>query len=620
MFRRSAYLLLLLAVATLIVTVACGGDAEEEAEPTVAPVPTNTAAAAAVAPTVAPTAVPPTAAPVAMFKPGSSIADIMAGPEIGSADTDIFNKNRFGGVIRWVPQGSVGNMDSMFSASAVGRGINWHFQDLLASWNAEGVVSPDLADSWTVREDSSGAHYTFVLRDGRKWHEGGKPLPEDVEASIQRWMSRDTSFAPIIEPLWQSFEKVDDDTFIIHLSEPTGILMTGLGYVGGLQVNMMPKALVDKYPDDLAQEFNGSAPYMFRSWDPGNEIFFDRFDDYVPRTEEPGYRAGAEIGYFDQMHIVEIPDQETRVAAVVTGEVDALDVISGDFYEEAIKNSDKVAIHIGVPGAQPYIGMNASNPILGYTEKGSLVRQAIAAAVNAEDIMKGYGDSSLWFLCPALMHCGTPWGEPTSNPEFYNQNNPERARALLEQAGYAGEEIRIVDPTDFPTIHPIVLPLKEALENVGMNVKVEAVDWAGALALVATAEGWDIFTTWASSAGYHPLFAVAFRTYAEDKDIADAVGVWGYPVGRGYEIGDKMEQLRKDFVAATDRAGQIAVTKKMSDLAWADPVWVPFGQFYQLRIYDKDIMDVDVRGAPVGGPMYLNQWWSDAARRAEDPR
>ena len=57
----------------------------------------------------------------------------------------------------------------------------------------------------------------------------------------------------------------------------------------------------------------------------------------------------------------------------------------------------------------------------------------------------------------------------------------------------------------------------------------------------------------------------------------------------------------------------------VASLSWADPAWVPFGQFLQLRIYDKDIMDVNVRGYPVGGPMYLNLWWGDPAR-AVNPR
>ena len=81
-----------------------------------------------------------------------------------------------------------------------------------------------------------------------------------------------------------------------------------------------------------------------------------------------------------------------------------------------------------------------------------------------------------------------------------------------------------------------------------------------------------------------------------------------------------MTRLRDDFAAAATLEDQFAVTRKMADAAWADPRRVTFGQFFQLRIYDKDLQDVDVRGAPVGSPLFLNVWWGDDDRRAEDPR
>ena len=618
MIKRSMWLVSFALIVALALA-ACGGDDDDDDEAAAAPVPTSTPKSEPVA--VQPTAAVPTAAavPVAMLKAGASYADILAGDEIGDIDSDIFNKNRFGGVLKWVPQGSVGNLDSMMSGSAIGRGVVWHFWELLIEWDDGGVLQPDLLDSWTVKEDASGAHYTFVLRDGRKWHDGGKPLPSDVEATTIRYLEKDTTFGPTIEDLWVSFETVDEDTFIITLTQATPLLVTAFGYVGGTQFNIMPKAIAEKYPKSTAEEFNGSGPYRFVSWDPGNEIILDRFDAYVPRTEQPAYRAGAKMGYFARMITIEIPDQETRVAAVLTGEVDSLDVVSGDFYEEALKGSDKVSVHIGVPGAQPNFGFNVSDPLIGYTEKGRLMRLAIQAAVNAEEIMKGYGDPTLWTLCASLLHCGTPWEEPTlSELGLFSENNPEKAKALLKQAGYAGEEIIIMDPTDFPTIHPIALPLKEQLEAVGINIKIKAVDWAGDLAIYGTKEGWHLFTAWSSSASYHPLVGNQFRTYK--KDIADAVRVWGYPVGKGYENGDKMEQLRTDFAFATSREEELAIAKKMGDIAWSDPRWVNFGAFFQLRIYDKDIMDADVRGHPVGSPMFLNQWWGDAGKRAEDPR
>ncbi len=634
MYKRSMWLVSLVLVATLAFAVACGDDDDED-DTTTAAAPTATTAPAAVAAPVAtntpkpePVAVPtavvpkvaaPTAVPIAMLKPGSSYSDILAGPEIGDIDTDIFNKNRFGGVMKWVPQGSVGNLDAMMSGSAISRGVSWHFNESLAQWDAAGALVPDLADSWTIQEDSAGAHYTFTLRDGRSWHDGGKPLPSDVEASlIVRYLVRDRSFGPTIKALFQSFETIDDDTFTIHLSAPTSLLLMAYGYVGGTQPQIMPKDIAEEWPDTVAQRFNASGPYRFVSWDPGNVIVIDRYDAYVPRTEEPSYRAGAKMGYFARLITVEIPDQATRVAAVLTGEIDALDVISGDFYEEALKNSDKVSVHIGVPGAQPGIGFNVGDSLLGYTEKGRLMRRAIQAAANAEEIMKGYGAPALWGLCPALQLCGTAWEEPSTNTELYNQNDPAKAKRLLEEAGYAGEEIIILDPTDFPTIHPIVLPLKEALEAVGINAKIVARDWAGVLSIARTGKGYHMFADWNASNLYHPLSTTHYRTYT--GDIADAKGEYGYPVGIGYENGDKMEQLKKDYTAATTREEELAITKKMADIAWSDPRGMVFGQFFQLRIQDNRIRDVDVRGHPAGSPLYLNQWWGDAGKRAEDPR
>ena len=81
-----------------------------------------------------------------------------------------------------------------------------------------------------------------------------------------------------------------------------------------------------------------------------------------------------------------------------------------------------------------------------------------------------------------------------------------------------------------------------------------------------------------------------------------------------------MKQLREEFAAAANLDEQFAVTRKMADAAWADPRRITFGQFFQLRIYDKDLNDVDIRGAPVGSPLFLNVWWGDNDRRSDDPR
>ena len=609
--------IMVLTVILGLLTMACSSAEEPDAPQ--APQPAAPAAPAApagqgqsmqpaspAAPAVAAPAATAVAAP-----PGAAAEPIMASqkttsrPMIASdADTNIFSDDRFGGTLVWVPQGSVGNLDSMTSGSAIGRGVSWHFWESLAQWDSQGFINPDMADDWEV----DGGTYTFTLRDNLTWHDGSQVLPEDVQASIGRFREQDTSFSPILNEIWEGFETVDDTTFRIVLSEPSALLMTALGYVGGTQPNIMPKETAEKYPaGELVQDFVASGPYKYITWDPGNEIILDRYEDYVPRREEPSYRAGAKLAYFDRLHMKEIPDQETRVAAVLTGTVDFLDVVSSDFYEEALKNSDQVSVHIGIPGAQPDIGFNTRDPLLGFTESGQKLRQAMQAAVNAEDIMKGYGDTRLWQLCPSLQMCGTPWAEHTDNEELYNQNNQERAKQLLAESGYSGEPIIILDPTDFPTIHPIAPVLKEQLSAVGINVEVKSTDWAGQIATFRGAEGWHIFTNWNSSNLYHPLVATHYRV-GETNYAADSA------------TGQLMTQLRSEFAAAPSLDEQFAVTRKMADAAWADPRRVTFGQFFQLRIYDKDLNDVDIRGAPVGSPLFLNVWWGNEERRSDDPR
>ena len=602
-----------------LVAIGCSSSDTEPSQPQQPAAPAPAAPAAPVtqqAQSAAAPQQPAPAAPAATAMPAPPGAPASAEPIIASsqttsrpqpmsdADSNIFSDDRFGGTLVWVPQGSVGNLDSMTSGSAIGRGVSWHFWESLAQWDAQGFINPDMADNWEV----DGSTYTFTLRDNLMWHDGTAVLPEDVEASIARFREQDTSFSPILNDIWESFETVDDKTFKIVLSEPSALLMTALGYVGGTQPNIMPKETAEKYPaGELIQDFVASGPYEYVSWDPGNEIILDRYEDYVPRREEPSYRAGAKLAYFDRLHMKEIPDQETRVAAVLTGTVDFLDVVSSDFYEEALKNSDQVSLHIGIPGAQPDIGFNTRDPLLGFTESGQKLRQAMQAAVNAEDIMKGYGDSRLWQLCPSLQMCGTPWAEHSDNEVLYNQNNVERAKQLLAESGYSGEPIIILDPTDFPTIHPIAPVLKEQLSAVGINAEVKSTDWAGQIATFRGADGWHIFTNWNSSNLYHPLVATHYR-----------VSETNYP--EDSTTGILMTQLRQEFAAAGSLDEQFAVTRKMADAAWEDPRRVTFGQFFQLRIYDRDLQDVDIRGAPVGSPLFLNVWWSDADRRADDPR
>ena len=113
--------------------------------------------------------------------------------------------------------------------------------------------------------------------------------------------------------------------------------------------------------------------------------------------------------------------------------------------------------------------------------------------------------------------------------------------------------------------------------------------------------------------------ATHYRTYT--GEIADAVGTYGYPVGIGYENGDRMEQLRKDFAKAKTREEELAITKQMGGHRLERPAKDRLRTVLPAPHPGRqDQWMSDIRGHPVGSPLYLNQWWGDADKRGEDPR
>ena len=167
-------------------------------------------------------------------------------------------------------------------------------------------------------------------------------------------------------------------------------------------------------------------------------------DSYNSRSEPGSFFAGGKKAYLDRIEWLEIPDEETKIAGIETGEWDIVDYAGLDFFQRLDSNPD-IGVMISTPGNQSSITMQSNV----FPTDNKLVRQAIGAAINAEDHMASLGDPALWMLCPAVFFCGTPL-ESDVSAEFYNENNPERAKELLAQAGYNGEPIVIMNPTDYP--------------------------------------------------------------------------------------------------------------------------------------------------------------------------
>ena len=418
--------LLLLVIPLTLALAACGGDDEEEtatpeATRVVSQAPVTTAAPEQ------PAAVPATPVPVKEMA-----------KEI---DTEAY-----GGTVRFIPNGGISGPDPI-RGGALSLTTAYSIHDWLIAWDIDGNLQPQMLDQWRIEDN--GKLITLTLRDGLLFHNLEPVTPADIIQSIHRWRSK-AVFGTFFNESLVSLTAPDDRTIVAEFTEPSGVFLQGLGDPSSPSPIMVPEYLAKTPKEDLMPENIGAGVYKMISFDEGNKMVWEGFRDYNPRSEPASFRAGGKHGYLDTIEGVEVPETQTRVAALVTGQVDFLDIIPPDFVGEIERNPELTAL-ISQPGAQYFVELNKwDGSPFEMTEEGQLMRKAIQALVDTDEIMASFGPEDMWMTCASMWACGTRYGNENVNPELYNQKNVELAKKYLEEAGYAGEPIIMIHSTGRP--------------------------------------------------------------------------------------------------------------------------------------------------------------------------
>src|SRR6201998_2426820 len=140
-----------------------------------------------------------------------------------------------------------------------------------------------MVDGFEVWPDK--LNYSFVLRDGLKFHDGQPVRGADCVASLRRWMARDAlgqTLATVVEEMTGS----DGKTFTIRLKEPFPLLIDGIAKVSSLAPFIMPERLAKTDPFDQVTEMVGSGPFKFvqSEFEPGHRVVYVKNSDYLPRN------------------------------------------------------------------------------------------------------------------------------------------------------------------------------------------------------------------------------------------------------------------------------------------------------------------------------------------------
>ena len=282
------------------------------------------------------------------------------------------------------------------------------------NWGTE--ITGDLAESWSVSDD--GLTWTFNLRHGVMWHDGQELTADDVVYTFETIQTSEDDIAPFRPRFMQGdtpiqFEAVDDYTVVATLESPNASFFTDIS------VPIVPRHVLEG--QDLREgPFNrapvGTGPFKVVEWNTAESIVLEANEDY--------FRGRPCI---DRLIFRIIPDEQTQVAALQTGEVDFLPNVPGASVTTFQDNPD-YEVSIAEQDSLFQMFLNLENPKF----QDVRVRKALMIAIDRQAVVdivrQGYGvvhNSHFDHVVP-----------------FYQQDklggydyDPVRAGELLDEAG-----------------------------------------------------------------------------------------------------------------------------------------------------------------------------------------
>jgi peptide/nickel transport system substrate-binding protein len=500
-----------------------------------------------------------------------------------------------GGTLKFIPHADLKVLDPIWTTAYITRNHGYMVYDVLFALDDKLQVQPQMVESWQMSQD--GMQYTFTLRSGLKFHDGSPVTAHDVVASLRRWGQRDVLGKQLLRATG-TLEATDERTVRLALQEPFGLVLDALAKPSSNVPFIMPARLASTPADEQIKEVIGSGPFKFvrDEWQPGHRVVYVRNPDYVPRAEPASFGAGGKRVYVERVEWLYIPDPATAHAALEAGEVDFWETPPVDFAAQLEKNP-KVTVSIVDPmGTQGLLRPNHLHPPFNHQK----ARQALLYIVNQETYLRAaIGDPKFWRRCAAFFICGGPW-ESEAGAAPYKTQDVEKAKRLLQEAGYDGRPVVLLDPTDIPLLHAATLVTRELLTKAGVKVDLQAMDWSTLISRRAEKKppaegGWNLFHTWAVAAD---MFSPAINAaLASDCDKA-----WF-----GWPCSEAIERLKAEWARTLDPAQKKQLADEIQAQAYEEVPYVPWGQWFLPSAYRSYVKGVLAFPAPVLWNVWLDK-------------
>lgn len=322
----------------------------------------------------------------------------------------------------------------------------------------EGLVKPDpfgnfqdaVAKSHTISE--SGKVYTFLLREGVKFHNGAYVTAEDVKYSIERCAGITDGGTPLI-PAFSNVKKVkiiNENKIVLILKQPD------LEFLSYLTVGIVPKGQTDYSKNPI-----GTGPFAFVSRVPQDYIQLKRFDGYWKKENQ---------GNLELVTYRIITDSSALVNGLNSGVIQMATRMT--VHEVQNVNLNVCNRLEGQSNLVQALYLNHNKPPFHQKE----IRQALCYGIDRKEILdltaNGKGTVIGSSMFPSFQ---AYYMEELSN--FYSYQ-PKRAKELLAKAGFPqGFSMTITVPANYQKHIDVALVLVEQLKKIGINASIELIEW-----------------------------------------------------------------------------------------------------------------------------------------------